>query len=169
MAKLITADTASTVQAALRSLGAGNVVGADMENLRVAVSRYVVATFGPAATKYWAQPTQAPNVHPHGQGLCAFCLEAALHCTCEHIYAGLIRLRIVTFPQCKSDSSRRASNSSTKYTKTPNPPPCRGRLIHYRQRYTHQIHALPPQTPPPKRQQLPDSTNCYSLAIQSNI
>ena len=98
MAKLITADTASTVQAALRSLGAGNVVGADMQKLRVAVSRYVVASFGPAAAKYWAQPTQAPSVHPHGQGLCAFCLEAALHCTCEHIYAGLIRLRIATFP-----------------------------------------------------------------------
>ena len=51
----------------------------------------MVASIGPAASQYWAQPPHPGPVHPHGSALCGFCLEAALHCTCEHIYAGLIR------------------------------------------------------------------------------
>jgi hypothetical protein len=91
MANLITAKTAQTMDKALRNLGAGRVVGASMENLRVSVTRYVVAIIGPAASKFWEQPPRPGQVHPHGAALCGFCLEAALHCTCEHIYAGLIK------------------------------------------------------------------------------
>jgi hypothetical protein len=46
MASLLTADTASSMDKALRNLGAGRVIGASMESLRVSVTRYYMLFVG---------------------------------------------------------------------------------------------------------------------------
>jgi hypothetical protein len=113
MASFIEARTAAAISSSLVSLGAHEPFGANMDNLRVAVSRHVVAVFGPAAARYWRQPSAtSTDTSPYGQALCGFCDEAALHCTCEHIHAGLLRQGILCSRVARTPGWSPANNSS---------------------------------------------------------
>ena len=70
-------------------------MGSDIEEMVRLLSQYRLVAMGPAADAMWKRLSGVVSsaLFPHACAVCAFCVEAALHCTCEHAYAAFLAMR----------------------------------------------------------------------------
>ena len=89
LAGVYAARSRSQLEAALCRLGVGPNLDSDKQPLVRCLRRYVLVMVGPEADAFWKRPSHIPSasLFPHACAVCAFCVEAALHGTCEHAYA----------------------------------------------------------------------------------
>ena len=98
MAALVLARTAAAAKNAMRRLGCADDVLADVSRWDVntsalykALRRYVLVICGPTATSFWRIDGAVANqASKYTTAVCAFCLDAGLHCTCEHIHVAFV-------------------------------------------------------------------------------
>ena len=98
VAALVLARKGTDARTALRRLGVDNDMAADISQWDVNKSqlfcvlrRYVLVILGPKAQVFWrVDGASAGQASQYTTAVCAFCLEAGLHCACEHIHVALI-------------------------------------------------------------------------------
>ena len=95
LAGIFTARATAPLETALQRLGAPMPIGSDVEEMVRLLSQYRLVAMGPAADAMWRRPSGivSSDLFPHACAVCAFCVEAALHCTCEHAYAAFMVMR----------------------------------------------------------------------------
>lgn len=89
------ARSQADLEAALHSLGLPPLSESCVsEAVRFFEDRALVI-FGKSALSLWRRPASVDpqSLFPHACAVCAFCLESALHCTCEHAYAAFLMLQ----------------------------------------------------------------------------
>ena len=70
----------------------------DLRNVLRTLAKHVLVTLGPTARSYWQFTGKGCDNH-HMNAVCMFCLEFALHGSCEHTHAAFVETKQLSLQQ----------------------------------------------------------------------